>query len=59
MDVRSKPAGGGQEGVGRHRQRDMPVPAVPAAHFILVQPDFPLGCLETLFDHPAHAGHLH
>ena len=36
-----------QGGVGQHRQGDVPVPALPFAHFILVQPNLPLGLLKT------------
>jgi hypothetical protein len=43
-----------QEGERQHRQSDVPVPAVPAAHLIAVQPL--LGRLEALLDRPAPTG---
>src|ERR671910_137260 len=42
-----------QEGERQHRQGDVPVPAVPAAHLVAVQPDLLLGRLEALLDRPA------
>ena len=42
-----------QEGQRQHRQGDVPVPAMPAAHVVAVQPDLLLGRLEVLLDRPA------
>jgi hypothetical protein len=52
-------AGGGEEGVGEHREGDVAVPAVPAADLVLVQADFSFGGLEGLLDRPAGAGDPH
>ena len=38
-----------------HRERDMPIPAGPAPHFIVVQADFSLGLLKAALDGPAAA----
>ena len=35
------PALPGYESMGEHRQRDVPVPALPVAHLIVVQSGFP------------------
>lgn len=35
----------------------MPIPAVPAAYLILVQPDLALGGFEAFFNRPAGSGH--
>ncbi len=40
-------------GKGEHCQRDMAVPAMPGAGFIMVEAEFVLGGLETVFDRPA------
>jgi len=45
-----------QEGQRQHRQGDVPVPAMPAAHLVAVQPDLLLGRFEALLDRPAPAG---
>ena len=45
-----------QEGERQHRQGDVPVPAMPAAHLVAVQPDLLLGRLEALLDRPAPTG---
>ena len=45
-----------QEGQRQHRQGDVPVPAMPAAHLVAVQPDLLFGRLEALLDRPAPAG---
>jgi len=45
-----------QEGQRQHRQSDVPVPAMPAAHLVAVQPDLLFGRLEALLDRPAPAG---
>ena len=42
-----------QEGERQHRQGDVPVPAMPAAHLVAVQPDLLLGRFEALLDRPA------
>ena len=48
-----------QIGVGQHRQGDVPVPAVPPPHLVLVQSHLPLGLLKTLLYGPAPPGHSH
>ena len=52
-------AGGdhGEDGVGEHDQGGEPVPGVPAADLVLVQPGGVLAGLEAGFDAPAGAGH--
>ena len=52
----SRPAQGGEVGVGEHRQGDVPVPAGIRAHLVLVEPDLALGLLEVALDRPAPAG---
>src|SRR3954447_24232083 len=42
-----------QHGEGQHHQRDVPVPAVPAAGLVVVEPELGLGALEALLDRPA------
>ena len=49
----------GQQRPSPHRQGEMPIPADPAAHFIVIQADFPLGRLHTARDGPAGPGHPH
>src|SRR6266581_211570 len=49
----------GQPGMGHHRQGDMAIPAVPEAHFILIQTCFPFGLFDALLDRVAAGGHLH
>src|SRR5450755_2530502 len=49
------PPNAGEPGMGHHRQGDMPVPTVPEAYFILIQPCFPFGLLNTLLDRVALA----
>src|SRR3954451_13135836 len=46
-------AGRCQHGERQHHQRNMTVPAVPGAGFIVVEPKFVLAGLETVFDVPA------
>src|SRR4051794_31739288 len=43
----------GQHGEGQHHQRDVPVPAVPAAGLVVVEPELALGGLEAVLDRPA------
>jgi hypothetical protein len=43
----------------RQCQCDMPIPAGPAAHLMLVQPHFPFGRLKVLFDGPPTRRALH
>ena len=45
--------------MGEHGKRDVPVPANPTAHFVLIQTDVTLGGLEAGFDGPASAGDLY
>ena len=48
-----------QKGMGQHGQGDMPVPADPQTHLVLVQPHLLFGFLEGVFDDPPGAGHEH
>src|SRR3712207_8001152 len=50
-------AGGGQIGVGEHRQGDVPIPGGVVPHLVGGQPGLVLGRLEALLDPPATAGH--
>src|SRR5919106_50100 len=43
-----------QEGVREQRQGDVPVPAYPPAHLVLVQPHFPFGLFKGLLNSPTH-----
>src|SRR5664279_2215929 len=43
--------------MGQHGQRDVPIPALPVAHFVGVQPAFALGSLKALLDQPALSSH--
>src|SRR5664280_84116 len=43
--------------MGQHGQRDVPIPALPVAHFVVVQPAFAFSCLKALFDQPALSSH--
>jgi hypothetical protein len=43
--------------MGQQSQSDVAIPASPTPDLIMVQPDFPLGALETLFNRPARPGH--
>ncbi len=43
--------------MGQHAQRDVPVPALPVAHFVVVQPAFAFSCLQAWFDQPALSSH--
>jgi hypothetical protein len=42
-----------QEGAGQQRERDVMMPAAPAAHLVLVQTDFALERLELSLDFPS------
>src|SRR3954447_13240000 len=43
----------GQHGEGQHHQRDVAVPAVPAAGLVVIEPELGLGGLEAVLDRPA------
>ena len=43
----------GHHGEGEHDERDMAMPAMPGARFIVVEPEFVFGRLETILDRPA------
>ena len=43
----------GHHGEGEHDERDVAMPAMPGARFIVVEPEFVLGRLETILDRPA------
>lgn len=45
-----------QVSVRQHRQRDVPVPARPTPHFILIKADFALSRFEAFFDRPPCPG---
>ncbi len=45
--------------VDLQRQRYVPVPAVPTANLVVVQPDFLLGLFESRLDRPAAACHAY
>ena len=47
-----------QDGMGQQRQGDMPVPARPAPHLVVGQPDLLLGRLEAALHRPAGPGRL-
>ena len=42
----------GHHGEGEHDERDVAIPAMPGARFIVVEPEFVLGRLETILDRP-------
>ena len=46
---------GGHHSKGEHDERDMPVPAVPGARLVVIEPEFVLGGFEAVFDGPAMA----
>jgi hypothetical protein len=48
----------GEPGMGQHRQREIVVPTVPEAHFLLVQPCLALGLLNALLDRLAASSQL-
>src|ERR1035437_2895185 len=43
--------------MGQHGQRDVPIPALPVAPFVGVQPAFAFSCLQAWFDQPALSSH--
>jgi hypothetical protein len=43
--------------MGQHRQCDMPIPALPVAHLVVIQSAFAFSRLKGLLDQPALAGH--
>ncbi|CAI8052716.1 hypothetical protein GBAR_LOCUS28838, partial [Geodia barretti] len=45
--------------MGQHGQGDVPAPADPQAHLILIQPHLLFGLLEDIFDDPPGASHAH
>ena len=45
--------------VGQHGQGDVAIPALPVAHFVMVQPALAFGSLEGLLDLPALSGHAY
>ena len=44
-----------QQGEGEHHQRNVTVPAVPAAGLVVLEPELGLGGLERVLDRPAPA----
>ena len=44
--------------MGHHRERDMSIPAMPVAHFIVVEAGFAFGFLNALLDGVAGRGDL-
>ena len=44
-----------QQGEGEHHQRDVAVPAVPAARLVVIEAELILGGLEAVLDRPAAA----
>ena len=62
LGVGARPVGGphhGQQGQGPQHKGHVPVPAVRAAHLVVVQSRLLLGGLESVLDGPAAAGHGH
>src|SRR3954468_14442387 len=51
--ARSRAADDRQHGKGQHDQRDVPVPSMPGAGLVVVQPELVLGGLEGILDRPA------
>src|SRR5260370_29833977 len=49
----------GEQGLREQRQRHMAIPARPAAHLVVVQPDLAFGLLEGHLDRPAPPRHPH
>jgi len=45
----------GHHGEGEHDERDMPVPAMPGAGFVVIEAKFVLGRFEAVFDGPTMA----
>src|SRR5438067_6563132 len=48
-----------QDGEGGQRKGGEPVPGVPTADLVLVEPDLAFGGLEALFDGPPDPGNAH
>src|SRR5664279_702228 len=46
-----------QHCMGQHGQRDVPVPTLPVANLVVIQPAFALGSLQAWLDLPALSGH--
>src|SRR3954447_11807466 len=46
---------GRHHGVGKHDQRDMPMPAMPRPGFVMIQSELVLGGLEAVLDRPTAA----
>src|SRR5262245_5573488 len=42
-----------------HRERDVPIPACPRAHFVVVHPHLAFAGLDAFFHRPSFASHLH
>ena len=45
----------GQHGEGEHDKRDVTMPTVPGAGFVMIKSEFVLRCLEAILDRPAMA----
>lgn len=45
----------GHHGEGKHDERDVTVPAIPGAGFVVVETEFVFGSFETFLDGPAIA----
>src|SRR5208282_4161871 len=45
--------------MGQHGQSDVPVPALPEADLVVIQPALALGGLESLLNLPALSSHTH
>ena len=43
----------GHHGERQHDERDVPMPAMPGAGFVVIETKFVLGGLEAVFDRPA------
>src|ERR1039457_4184921 len=43
--------------MGQHGQRNMPIPTVPVAYLVVIQPAFAFSRLKGLLDQPALSGH--
>ena len=48
---------GGHHGEGEHDQRNMPMPAMPGAGLVVIEPELVLGGLEAVLDGPAMTFH--
>src|SRR5262245_26506259 len=49
----------GQKRARPHRERDMPIPSTPRAHFVVVEANLTFACLDAFFHRPSFASHLH